>query len=54
MAVYTLTRMLTNETWVTIKNKRTGKTLFEGYASSATFNDTVKDWDFSNGHIIYI
>lgn len=54
MAVYELTRMLTNETWVIIKDSCTHKTLFMGYASSATFNDKVKDWDFSNEHIIYI
>lgn len=54
MAVYELTRMLTNETWVTIKAKETGKTIWSGYASAATFSDTIKDWDFSIRHIIYI
>ena len=54
MAVYELTRRLTNETWVIIKDHCTHRTLFEGFASDAGFNDKVKDWDFSNGHIIYI
>lgn len=54
MTVRYLVRMLTNETWVTIKDQKTKKTLFEGYASAAGFNDVVKSWDFSKGHIIYI
>lgn len=54
MTVGFLVRMLTNETEVTIKDKKTNKTLFEGYASAANFNDEVKDWDFSKKHIIYI
>lgn len=54
MKVYELTRMLTNETTVTIVDRETGKVLFEGYASAASFNDKVKDWDFSKKHMIYI
>jgi hypothetical protein len=54
MTVGFLVRMLTSETWVTVKDFSTRKTVFEGYASAANFNDKVKDWDFSNGHIIYI
>lgn len=54
MTVAFLTKSLTNETWVVIKDKETGKILFEGYASAAGFNDKVKDWDFSKGHVIYI
>lgn len=54
MKVYELTRMLTNETWVTIKDHKTFKILFQGYASAAGFNDEVKTWDFSKGHVIYI
>lgn len=54
MTVRFLVRMLTNETHVIIKNEETNKTLFSGYASAACFEDKVKDWDFSKGHIIYI
>lgn len=54
MTVRWLARNLTNETWVTIKDKKSKKTLWSGYASRATFGDRVKDWDFSEGHIIYI
>ena len=54
MSVGYLVRMLTSWTEVTIKDYKTGKTLFKGYASAANFNDTVKDWDFSKDHIIYI
>lgn len=54
MTVGFLVKHLTNDTWVIIKDHKTHKTLFEGYASAANFNDKVKDWNFSNGHIIYI
>ena len=54
MTVRFLTRMLTTSTDVTIKDADNGKILFEGYASDANFEDTVKDWDFSEEHIIYI
>ena len=54
MTILFLARQLTAETWVTIKAKETGKTIWSGYASGATFGDRVKDWDFSEGHIIYI
>lgn len=54
MTVGFLVGMLTNETEVTIKDHETGKTLFVGVASAANFNDEVKDWDFSRGHVIYI
>ena len=54
MMIIELTRMLTKETQVTVKDKKTRKTVWEGTASEATFNDQVKDWDFSVGHIIYI
>ena len=46
--------MLTATTWVIIKDHATHKTVWEGEAALANFNDTVKDWDFSKGHIIYI
>lgn len=54
MTVGFLTRMLKNETQVTIKDAETKKILFEGCASAANFNDEVKNWDFSKEHIIYI
>lgn len=54
MTVGFLVRMLVAWTEVTIKDQQTEKILFEGYASDANFNDIVNDWDFSNGHIIYI
>ena len=54
MEVWFLVRMLTNETEVTIRDHKTGRTLYVGVASEASFNDEVKDWDFSNGHVIYI
>ena len=54
MTVGFLVRKLTAWTEVTIKDKETDKTLFVGVASAANFNDRVKDWYFSNGHIIYI
>lgn len=54
MKVYELTRMLTNETEVIIKDSETKKTLWKGYASAATFADRIKKWDFSKAHIIYI
>ena len=54
MTVGYLVRMLTNWTEVTIKDAKTKKTLFVGYASDANFNDKVKSWDFSKDHIIYI
>ena len=54
MTVGFLVRMLTAETWVIIKDHKTHKTLFEGYASAANFNDEVKDRNFSKKHIIYI
>ena len=54
MTVGFLVRMLTTETVVTIRDKETGNVLFTGPASAANFNDTVKDWDFSHGHNIYI
>lgn len=49
-----LVAMLTAQTEVTIKDFKTGKTLFRGYASAANFNDRVVDWDFSREHIIFI
>lgn len=54
MRVGFLTGKLTGQTWVIIKDQKTGKTIWEGEAVFANFNDTVKDWDFSKGHIIYI
>ena len=54
MTVGFLVRMLTAETEVVIKDQKTRKTLFIGYASEANFNDKVKDWDFSKEHVIYI
>lgn len=54
MKVYELARMLTNETWVTIKDSKSRETLWEGYASAATFTDSITEWDFSEGHTIYI
>lgn len=49
-----MVRNLTCETWVTIKDHKTKKTIWEGFASAATFNDEVKCWDFSRSHDIYI
>jgi hypothetical protein len=54
MTVRFLARKLTENTWVTIKDAETKKVLFVGQAKAAVFEDTVTDWDFSNGHIIYI
>ena len=54
MKVEFLTKMLTTDTWVIIKDQRTKKTLFEGFANLARFDDKVKDWDFSKNHIIYV
>lgn len=54
MTIGFLTRMLTTWTYVIIKDYETKKAIWEGDAGLANFNDTVKDWDFSNGHIIYI
>ena len=54
MKVYELTKMLTHETEITIKDSRTKETLWTGNASAATFSDAIKNWDFSKGHIIYI
>ena len=54
MTVGFLTRMLDVHTSVIIKDHETKKTIWRGDAGLANFNDTVKDWDFSNGNIIYI
>lgn len=54
MTVMFLTRMLTYWTEVEIRDHKTGKAIWNGDAGAALFNDTVKDWDFSNGHIIYV
>lgn len=54
MKVYELTRMLTADTEVKIIDDETQKALYIGCASAATFTDDVKDWDFSEKHIIYI
>lgn len=54
MTVRFLTGMLTAETFVEIKDVKTRKTIWSGTANTALFEDKVKDWDFSNGHIIYI
>lgn len=54
MTVRFLSKMLTAETKVIVKDQKTGKTYYKGCASEANFEDNVKDWDFSNNHIIYI
>ena len=54
MTIGFLTGMLVKDVWVTIKDSNTKATLWEGEAALANFNDKVKDWDFSKGHIIYI
>lgn len=54
MTVRFLTRNLTAETDVVIKDFDTKKIVWEGSADTALFEDRVKDWDFSHGHIIYI
>ena len=54
MTVKFLVNMLTKETLVIIKDYQTNKTLYKGYAGNIDFNDKIKDWDFSNDHIIYI
>ena len=54
MTVGFLTGKLTKETWVIIKDYVTKRNVWEGAAVYANFNDTVKDWDFSIAHIIYI
>lgn len=54
MTVRFLVRSLVAETYVVIKDFETKKTVWQGSANTALFEDRVKDWDFSNGHIIYI
>lgn len=54
MTVGFLVRMLTSGTEVLIIDQRKNKILFRGCASAANFGDIVKDWDFSDEHIIYI
>ena len=54
MTVGFLTNMLTCDTAIKIIDRESGKTLFEGKANEAKFDDKVKDWDFSRGHILYI
>ena len=54
MTVQQLVQKLPAEAWVTIKNEATGKTVWSGYASGATFGDAVKGWDFTEGYIVYI
>lgn len=54
MTVGYLIRMLTKDTQVIIKDNDTGKTIWTGEAVFANFNDTVKSWDFSKEHIVYI
>lgn len=54
MTIKFLTRKLTEDTPVVIKDKKTNEVLFEGRAIEATFGNEVKDWDFSKEHIIYI
>ena len=54
MTVEFLTKMLVSGVRVEIKDIETGETIWNGLAGYAKFSDTVKDWDFSKGHIIYI
>lgn len=54
MTVGWLTARLTKDTHVIIKDQKTKKTVWEGEAVFANFNDEVKDWNFSRKHIIYI
>lgn len=54
MTVKFLAGKLTKETVVIIKDQDTGKTLFTGKAEKAIYDDTVKDWDFSKDHVIFV
>ncbi len=54
MTVRFLTKMLTVEAIVVIKDEKTKKIIWSGNASMANFYDKVKNWDFSSGHVIYI
>ena len=54
MTVKYLCGMLTGETPVQIKNANDGSTMWEGIASDASFCANVEDWDFSNGHTIFV
>lgn len=54
MRVRDLTTKLKKWDMVTIKDSNTSKTIWKGQAGFAYLYDTVKDWDFSNGYIIYI
>lgn len=54
MTIGFLTGMLVKDVLVTIKDSETKVKVWEGEAALANFNDKVKDWDFSKGHVIYI
>lgn len=54
MTVRFLARMLMPKTEVKIEDSETCKTLWIGPAGKITFEDVIKNWDFSHGHIIYI
>lgn len=54
MTVRFLAGKLTDETQITLKDMKTGYEYWNGSAKDAWFEDKVVDWDFSNGHIIYI
>ena len=54
MTVRFLVSMLVAETLVEIKDIITRETIWSGIAKDALFEDRVKDWNFSKGHIIYI
>lgn len=54
MTVSFLAKMLVDNVPVTIKDSKTGRTLWTGEAKEAMFPATVADWDFSKEHVIYI
>ena len=57
MTVKFLAKMLVPETEVIIKDKENEKVYFIGTAGEIVNNnfiDTVRDWNFENGHEFYI
>lgn len=54
MTVKFLAGMLKKDTVVIIKDRETKAVIWKGAAGKAEYEDTVKDWDFSRDHIIYV
>lgn len=57
MKVWELTKMLTPETVCKIMDRNTGRHMMTDTAGSITekrISDHIKDWDFSEEHIILI